>query len=111
MNNQHDIQQVEVSLEEAERIVSFGEALGRLEQNRDFQAVILDGYFREEAARLVMLTGEINLKPEQHAAVLAGIRGIAELRQYLLAQRTKAQMAAKEVADFKETLDELRTEA
>lgn len=110
MNNQSEIQQVEVSLEEAERIAAFGEALGRLESNRDFQAVILDGYFKEEAARLVMLTAEINLKPEQKEAVFAGIRGIAELRQYFLARRSAAQMAAKEIGDYKETLDELRAE-
>lgn len=110
MNNQNAIQQVEVSLEEAQRIVAFGEALRRLENNRDFQAVILDGYFKTEAARLVMLTAEINFKPEQKEAIHAGIRGIAELRQYFLARRAEAEMAAKEIGDYKEELDALREE-
>jgi hypothetical protein len=104
------IQQVEVSLEEAERVAAFGEALRRLEQNRDFQAVIFEGYFRDEAARLVMLTGDITLKPEQKESVYAGIRGIAELRQFFLARRAMAEMATKEIGDFKETLEELREE-
>ncbi|WP_199097219.1 hypothetical protein [Dyella sp. ASV21] len=108
---QSQIQQVEVSLEEAERIAAFGEALNRLENNRDFQTVILEGYFQKEASRLVMLTGEINLKPEQKEAVYAGIRGIAELRQFFIARRTAGQMAAKEILDFKEALDEMREEA
>lgn len=109
MNNQDAVQQVEVSLEEAERIAAFGAALSRLEKNRDFQTVILDGYFKDEAARLVMLTAEINFKPEQKEAVNAGIRGIAELRQFFLSRRTQAEMASKEIEDYKSELDELRT--
>lgn len=110
MNNPSEIQQVEVSLEEAERIAALGEALRRLENNRDFQAVILDGYFKHEASRLVMLTAEVNLAPEHKEGVYAGIRGIAELRQYLLVTRTKGEMAEKEVIDFKEALTEMRGE-
>jgi hypothetical protein len=110
MNNESEIQQVEVSLEEAERIAEFGAALSRLENNRDFQAVILDGYFQLEAARLVMCTAEPHIKGEAREGLFAGIRGIAELRQYLLARRSAAEMAAKEIADYREELDELRGE-
>lgn len=110
MNNANEIQQVEVSLEHAEQVAAFGEALNRLENNRDFQTVILDGYFQNEASRLVMLTGEMNLKPEQREAVYAGIRGIAELRQFFLVRRAQAQMAEKEIGEYKEELDALREE-
>lgn len=111
MDNPTEIQQVEVSLEEAERIAAFGEALRRLEDNRDFQAVILDGYFKEEAARLVMLTGVASFGTTQIDDVHAAIRGVAELRQFFLARRAAADMAAKEIGDYKEALDEMREEA
>lgn len=110
MNNQSEIQQVEVSLEEAERIASFGEALSRLEQNRDFQSVIFEGYFKSEAARLVMLTAEPHIRGEALENTYADIRGIAAFRQYLLARRTEAAMAAKEIEDFQTELEELRSE-
>lgn len=110
MNSNNEIQQVEVSLEAAQDMVAFGDALLRLEQNRDFQRVILDGYFRDEAARLVMLTGAPNINDASRANVHASIRGVAELRQYLIAKRAMADVARKEVEDYQDALVEMRAE-
>lgn len=108
-NTDAEIEQVELSMAEAEKIRDFGHALERLERNPDFKKVILDGYFYDEASRLVMLTAEINLKPEQKEAVHAGIRGIGELRQFLMARKQMGQMADKEIIDHRDTLVDLRT--
>lgn len=98
----NQIQQVEVSLEQARKVVAFGEAIRRLENNPDFRKVILEGYFKDEAVRLTMLTAEMNLKPEAREAVMHGIRAIAECRQFLQNRVAFSDMAAKEIEDFLE---------
>lgn len=110
MNPSEEIQYVELSLEEAKKVAAFGEALERLEKNKDFRTVILEGYFSDEARRLTFLTADSSLDDRSLNAVWAGIRGIGELRQYLMSKRTQAQVAQKEIQDFQGTLDELREE-
>ena len=104
------IRYVELSLEEAKKVVAFGEAIKRLESNKDFKTVIGEGYFTNEARRCVMLTAEINLSADAKEANWAAIRGIAELRQFLMMRKQMGEVAQKEVADHKETLEELREE-
>lgn len=108
MNLNEQIQHVELSLEEAQKIIAFGEAIQRLESNQDFQKVIFDGYFTEEAKRLVFLSADDALNPESQNAVWAGIRAIGELRSFLQNSKALGEFARKEVEDHKETLDELR---
>ena len=110
MNRNEQIQHVEISLEEAKRIAEFSEAIARLEKNADFRKVILDGYFTEEARRLTFLTADTTLDDKLANATLYGIRAIGELRSFLLARKAQGEVARKEIADFNETLDELRHE-
>lgn len=110
MNPNEQIHHVELSLEEAKKTVAFGEAIARLEKNRDFQRVILDGYFTDEARRLTFLTADVTLDDKSTNAVLYGIRAIGELRQFLLNRKAMGEIAKKEVHDHEETLEELRTE-
>lgn len=108
MNLNQEIQHVELSLEEAKKIVEFGEALSRLEQNRDFQKVMFDGYFGDESRRLAFLLAEPNLNREQREDVIADLRAVGSLRQYLITRRQLAAVAQKDVSDFAEHLEELR---
>ena len=110
MNIQTQIQQVELSLAEAKKVKAFGEAIERLEKNRDFRTVILDGYFTDESRRLTFLTAEENLDEAAMQHVYAGIRAIGELRKCLMARKQMAQVMEKEIRDHEETLDELRKE-
>lgn len=110
MNPQYDIQQVEVSLEEAKKIVAFGEALGRLENNRDFQTVVIDGYMKDEASRLVMCSALTHKGKDFIENTLQSIRAIGELRQYLLARRASAEQAASDIREFEQALDEMHEE-
>jgi len=60
MNNQP----TDVELEETERLywVEQAQALERLEDNKDFQKVILDGYFKDRALDQVSLLGTEYIK-------------------------------------------------
>jgi hypothetical protein len=108
MTPNEQIQHVELSLEEAKKVVAFGEAIKRLEKNRDFQRVIFDGYFGDEAKRLVFLTAEPNLDEKAMQGTWSDIRGIGALRQFLMNRKVLGDIAAKDVADHAETLEELR---
>lgn len=110
MNQLEQIQHVELSLEEAKKLVAFGEAISRLEKNKDFQLVILDGYFSDESKRLTFLTADTTLDDKSANAVLYGIRAIGELRGFLMNRKVQAEIAKKEVAEFQETLEEIRGE-
>ena len=110
MNQNEQIQHVELSLDEAKKVVDFGEAIQRLEKNADFKKVILDGYFSDESRRLTFLTADTSLDDKSTNAVWAGLRAIGELRSFLLGRKAMAEVAKKEVMDFQETLEELREE-
>lgn len=110
MNNDDQIQQVEMSLEEARRIQAFRDAIFRLERNSDYKTVITDGYFRDEALRLVMISGEFNLSEKAQEAVINDIKAISSLAQFLRNAVTAGSLMDQEVKSYQETLDEIREE-
>lgn len=110
MSTTQQIQEVELSIEEAKQVVEFGEAIERLSKNPDYQKVILEGYMRDEALRLVKLTGDPNLPPERMVDVHAGIRGVGELNYFLHFGLNRAEHMRQMIAEYNETLDELRQE-
>lgn len=74
--------------------VSFGEALERLLGNTDFKTVVMDGYLKDEAVRLVHLKCDPALQEAvQQQAIDRGITAVSEFRQYLGTQRFLAKQA------------------
>ncbi len=111
MSLEQQIQEVEVTLEQARRQVKLADAIKRLETNPDFKLVFKDAYFTHEAARLVALTADDNMQSEQsQLAIQHSIRGIGELRQFLSVKLMQGEMAEKAIIECGETLDELRLE-
>lgn len=49
---QNEVEQIEIERAEAERLVDLRDSLDRLQKNRDFKKVILDGYVKNEPTRL-----------------------------------------------------------
>ena len=110
MDTNDQIQYVELSAEEARKVINFAEAIERLDRNPDFRKVIHDGYFTDEARRLTFLTADTALDDKSANAVWAGIRAIAEFRAFLMARKSAGEVARKDLADQLETLEELRNE-
>ena len=80
---EQDLQQVEISLQEAKSQVELAAALQRLHDNADFKKVILSGYFEKEAQRSVMLKYDINYVGEENQTMIDNvIAGIGMLGQY-----------------------------
>lgn len=102
------IQEIEQNIKESKKTVDFGDALVRLQSNRDFKRVILEGYFNEEAIRLVHLKSDSNMQtPDKQQSILLQIDAIGTLKQYFNTVLFKANLARKSIAFDEQTRDEL----
>jgi len=114
MNEQsinEQIQSVEVSMDHAKEAVEKSKSIARLVKNRDFKKIILDGYFEQEAIRLVTLKADAGFQTsEDQASILKQMDGIGSLRVYLNTVNQLGAMSARALEEDEETLAELRAE-
>lgn len=111
MSNENEIAAIEQNINQAKEAQELGNALQRLFKNADFRKVIKDGYFTDEAVRLVHLRGDPSFKaPDRQALILAQIDAISNLNQYFLTVQQLAGMADKDIEQGNAVLDELREE-
>lgn len=111
MSNINEIQQLEESIERAKERVEFGTVIERLYATRDFKKVIGEGYFEQEAIRLVHLKADPNMQSvAQQEAIVKQIDAIGSLKQYLRAKCHIAAQAVQSIAADEETRDELLSE-
>ena len=110
---QKEMQELEVSIEELQKTVKKGETLRRLMENKDFQDLIEQDYFVDEASRLTSLLDNPNPAfsgPEKQGFILADLKAIAGLRRYFSATLNMAHVAQDQIDAHQNTLDELRAE-
>ena len=109
--NTLELQKIEQSIKQSQKVVDLGESLERLVNNRDFKKVILEGYFEQEAIRLVHLKSDDNMQSyESQEAIEKQMTGIGAFSTYLSTLRTRAQMAVNAVAADEQTRNELLEE-
>ena len=90
-------------------IIEFNEAIDRLLDNPDFKRVVLDGYFKEEAIKLVIMKAEEGYKdPEGQAEITKRIDAIGEFNKFLKVQKSKANQAQFRVQEAEEALEYIR---
>jgi hypothetical protein len=106
-----DIEQIEMSIQEAQRTIDLGKSLDRLNTNKDFIKIFLEGYLEKEAIRLVHLKSDPAMStPEMQADVIRSIDSIGITRSYLITIMQKATMAERAVNDYHEELKVALTE-
>lgn len=111
MNNEAKIAQVEVGIEAAKEAIAVGEALDRLIRNADFIKVIHEGYFKEEASRLVLFKSAPACEEEAaQKGITKAIDAIGGLHQYLTSVFQKSVQMKKALADDELTREELLAE-
>jgi hypothetical protein len=81
MQNEDQLQNIEVSIEEAKKVINLKNSFISLSSNKDFQTVIENSYFKDESARLVMAKSA-GLTPEQQANIDNMIYGIGALYNF-----------------------------
>ena len=102
------LQQIEQNIKRGKELIDFGAALERLQNNRDFKKVITEGYFRDEAVRLVHLKGDANMQtPEHQANIVRALDSIGQLSQYFSTVTLLASRAVLSIAADEETRDEI----
>ena len=85
MNADQELQEIELSMDQAKERIEMADALQRLLKNADFKKIILDGYIEKYAVALVKRKSMFTLlsDPKQQAYIDSQITGIGALDQYL----------------------------
>lgn len=105
------LQQLEANIKQAQEIADLGNALDRLRNNRDFKKVVMEGFFNQEAARLVHLMADSNMQaPETQSSIYKQMVAIGGFRDYLDTLSIRADMARRAVEADEATRDEMLAE-
>lgn len=104
-----EIEQLELSIEEAQKIVDRRNQLDKLFSNREFKKVVLEGLFEEEIQRLVGLLGDTGMKPHRDEITLE-LQSISKLRAYFQRVKQFGDMAEQSIKDDQEALADVRAE-
>jgi len=105
---QNDIETVELSIEVAEEAIKRGKQAKALAKNKDFKELVLDGYFQDEAARLVHLVSHPTTKDEMRTTVQRDIDGVGAFKRYLQTIVMFGEQAELALEADKQTLEEMR---
>lgn len=108
---EEDIHEVEISIENAKKLVARKKLVLALENNKAFQELVLKGYFEQEAVRLTHLMSDPSLAPEHQPKVYQDLMSIGGFKRYLHTIVMMGTMAENQIAADEETLDALREEA
>lgn len=105
------IQEIELNIAEAMKMVALGKSLDRLLSNRDFKKIIQEEYLKENAIRLVHLKADPSRQSEEcQESIVKQMDGIGSLVSFLREVEHRGYLAEKAIADDEETIDELRAE-
>lgn len=103
-----DIQDLEQGIKDAEELLERRTMALKLSANREFRKLFTDGYFLEEAARLVQLSADPALSLEQRADALAMAQATGHMKRYLSMCVQMGAVAERELPDMHDALAELR---
>ena len=107
-----DLEQINITIEEAREHIAHLEALDRLYRNKDFQEIIDLGFFNKESIRLVLALSDPSLQsPDKQADIMKRIQTIGLFRQYLSSIYQIGNQAKMTLESYEETRNELMAEA
>lgn len=105
------IQEIELSIKEAQKMVELGAAVQRLTSNRDFKKVVMEMYFEKEAVRLVHLKANPAMQgKERQEAIVKEMDAIGSFHQFLRTLEIQADMARRAVEDGETLREEILAE-
>ena len=106
------IQQVEESIRQSREILDLANSLARLKHNSDFRKVMVQGFFKDEAVRLVQEKQNPDKQsPEEQKLLMTQIDSIGSLYQYFRKIETQAEIAGRSLEIDEQTLQELHAES
>lgn len=107
----HNIETIELTIEQAKKSIDLMKRMERLYKNRDFKAIFEDDYFDNYTRNTVYLLSDPNMQGEaEQADLLKDLEAIGRVRTYLGSIFQKGRLAEKTLKDSEVTLEELRAE-
>jgi hypothetical protein len=105
----NDLEQVEIQIEMATRIRKLRDNCVKLVENPLWKDVIDEGYFKEEAARLVMAKSS-NMNAEQKQLIDNMIYGVGALANWLESVIRRGSEMDQAIGEHEETREDLLKE-
>jgi len=111
-NIDEQIESVEISMDLAKKVVTRRDMLLRLYSNKDFEQLISEEYFTNEASRLVLIKADPDMQTkDKQKGIERSMVGIGALRQYFQVIMQQGNMAERALLADAETHEELLQEA
>lgn len=107
-----EIKQIELNIEAAKEFIELGSLLEKLEQNRAFKKLVIEGYFKDEAVRLVHALSHPSCQSaELQVAITTDLKAIGSFQQYLQRLHSQAQAAKAAIEEDERELETIRSES
>lgn len=111
MNSESELESLEISIDQAKKAIEKRNKLRTLIKDHNFTAIIDDGYFKDEAVRLVHLRADYNFKtPEAQEDNLKQIEAIGIFKAYLHTVFQQGQAAENALENHEQTREEILSE-
>lgn len=108
---EQQLNDIEISIDDARKTITRKDQLQRLIDSQDWKDIIEDGYFRDEAARLVVLKADPSmLEDKEQKQIDIAINAIGPFRQYLRTIMQFGFMAEQALNNDQQTREELLEE-
>jgi len=104
-----DLEEVEIQINMAREMIKLRDAYLKLQANKLFKDVIEEGFFKEEAARLVMAKSS-DLAPEYMAKVDSMIMGVGGLSNYFSMVVRRGNEMEQALEDHETTREDILAE-
>lgn len=104
-----ELEEVEIQIETANQIRKLRDNCVKLMANKNFKDVIEEGYFKEEAARLVMAKSS-PLNEDQQKNIDGMILGIGGLKNYLTMILRRGADMDHAIGEYEQTQEEILAE-
>ena len=108
---EQQIAALEQQIKDAQASLELGKALTNLRQNPDFKKLMIDGYLKNEAIRLVHLKADPSMSSQANqAAVIRDIDAIGAIDQYFRAIAMMGARAEISIADAEQAILDIQEE-
>lgn len=104
------VAQLESRIEDLKTLIEKRDLAVKLEKNREFRKLILDGFCLEDCARYAQLSADPSLTEEQRQDCIGLAQAAGHLRRYLSVTIRMGDQAERDIEESKATIEEMRAE-
>ena len=103
--DEQEYEAIQITIAQAKEQIDLGKALERLQNNPDFQSLILQGYLKDHSARLGHLLSDPNMQEKsKRKSVIKELEAVGNFMGYLRVTSQRAFMAEEAVRVNEEEL-------